>query len=213
MSKDKGPQPGKGFRPLGIVLLTLYLVLAAGLAHTAFVTTQGRATAVQGLEASSSSALAFSELKEQIVELKKQLYEAQHGAAAATNASSTQLQQHLQQLKQELAQDTTKAYASLLQHAVKADERFNDLQNDVTSISSKLKEPAAVPSGPAPGAQGVTVEEKELHHVVTHVSVCDKGPASQGLSLNVTDGLIAPLVVVAHNRPGYLTKTMLTLLK
>jgi hypothetical protein len=43
-------------------------------------------------------------------------------------------------------------------------------------------------------------------------SVCDKRGAA-GLTLNITSGLIAPLVIVGHNRPGYLAKTMMILMK
>lgn len=205
--KDNGHHyGGKGFQPLMVVLITIYLVFAVALAHTAYVALQGRSTAAQGLAASSTSISAFSELKEQIAELKQQLSEAQHSMAAAANQSSTQFEQHLQQLKQELAQDVQNTtHASLLSHASKVDEQFSKLQGHISSIDNKIKEPPAAPVG-------ARVEENELHHIATHHSVCDKGGAS-GLSLNVSGELIAPLVIVGHNRPGYLTKTMMILLK
>jgi len=209
-SYERGPDhgPSRGFQPLMAVLVTIYLVFAVALAHTAYVALQGRNTAALGLEASSSSASAFRELKEQIAELKQHVQQAQLGLAAANNASSDQMQQLKQQLIEQLQQplhNTTQAAASLLQHAARVDERITQLQSHVNTINTKIAPPPAVPVG-------VRVEDKELHHIATHQAVCDKRGAS-GLTLNVTDELIAPLVIVGHNRPGYLARSIMTLMK
>lgn len=196
-------------QPLIAVLVTIYLVFAVALAHTAYVAIQGRSTAAAGREASHDSTRAFTELKNQIAELKKQLSDAQAGMAAQSSNSSSQLQANLQQLKKELAeslstplQHTTKAAEEMLHHTTKMDTRFADLQAHVSRINDKIKAPPV----------GAHVDDSELHHIVTATSVCDKRGAS-GLSLNVTDELVAPLVIVGHNRPGYLAKTMMVLMK
>lgn len=65
----------------------------------------------------------------------------------------------------------------------------------------------------AAGAASIArVQDSELHHVTTHGNVCDKHEAA-GLSLNVTEHLVAPLVIMGHNRPGYLAKSVVSLLK
>jgi hypothetical protein len=122
-------------QPLIAVLVTIYLVFAVALAHTAYVAIQGRSTAAAGLEASHDSLTAFKELKDQISDLKKQLSDAQAGMAAQSSNSSVQLAANLQQLKKELAeslstplQHTTKAAEEMLTHTTKMDSRFADLQ-------------------------------------------------------------------------------------
>lgn len=207
--RDSNHSNQKGLQSLIAVLVTIYLVFAVALAHTAYVAIQGRSAAAAGLEASHDSVSAFTELRDQISELKKQLSDAQ---AAQTNSTSSQLQQQLQQLKTELTeqlsqpmQHTTKAAEELLAHTSKIDKRFNDLHSQVTSMSDKINAPAAV-------VQGARVEDKELHHIVTASSVCDKRGAS-GLTLNVTDEMVAPLVIVGHNRPGYMAKAMMVVMK
>lgn len=208
MGKDGNSNRG-GIQPLIAVLVTIYLVFAVALAHTAYVAIQGRHTAAEGLQASHTSISAFTELKDQIAELRRQLAEAQ---AAQTNSTSSQIQQHLQQLKTELSeqlaqplQQHKQAAQELLAQTSNIDKRFNQLQTHVTTMTEKIH-------APAPTVVGARVDDKELHHIVTANSVCDKQGAS-GLALNVTEDLIAPLVIVGHNRPGYLAKTMMVLMK
>jgi hypothetical protein len=62
-----------------------------------------------------------------------------------------------------------------------------------------------------PGAQ---VRDEDLQHVSqAGPHSCNPGRAP-GLQLNASDSqLVAPVVVVAHNRPVYLAKTVMTILK
>jgi uncharacterized membrane protein len=205
-SRDK--KGSSATRPLVLVLATIYLVFAVALANTAFVAMQGRSAAAHSLESSTHSLQAFSELKQQITQLRQELVAAQQGLASSSNQSSSQVQQQLAQLKQELQQpllNTSRAAASLLDRASRMGDDLSALQHQVDTVSSKL----AAPSPPPAGAH---VEDKELHHIVKHAAVCNKNGAS-GLQLNATPQLVAPVVVVAHARAGYLAKTMVALLR
>lgn len=201
------PSGAKGLSsPLVAALAAVYLIFAVALAHTAYIAFQGRSTASAGLHASTQSASAFTELKAELAELRKQLAESQ---AASRNASTLQLQQLKAHVTEQLRQPlntTTAATQALLSHSQQVDKRFQELQKQVSVLNSRVQEPP-----PAPPA-GARVEDAELHHIATHDNVCDKRGAA-GLTVNVTEGLVAPLVVVGHNRPGYLAKTMMILLK
>src|SRR5690242_15470361 len=126
MGKERDHLPGgsiglrNGLQPMLGVLVAIYLVFAVALAHTAFVAIQGRSTAARGLEASHDSITAFTELKQQIEELRKQLAETQ---AANSNSTSTALEQHLQQIKTELQplRQSSKATDALLDKTSKLD--------------------------------------------------------------------------------------------
>jgi uncharacterized membrane-anchored protein YhcB (DUF1043 family) len=199
---------------LAAVLGTLYLVFAVFLAHTSYVASHSRSAATAGLEASSKSIEALKDIKEQVASLKELLTEAN-----PTRGSSMQMQQQMDQLKQELAaqlaqplQHTTKAAQLLVSHSQSIEAKVQELQSHVSTLSSKVQGGNA-PAAPAAAAtDAVRVDESELQHIATHSSICDKQGAS-GLQLNITDELIAPVVVVGCNRPGYMAKTMMTLLK
>jgi hypothetical protein len=51
-----------------------------------------------------------------------------------------------------------------------------------------------------------------VHHVGQARSACDKrsGP---GITLKVSDALVSPVVIVAHNRVHYLAKCLMTVLR
>lgn len=51
------------------------------------------------------------------------------------------------------------------------------------------------------------------HHQAQVGAACLVHPQTDGLQLNVTDQLVAPVVVVAHNRVHYLAKCLTSLLK
>jgi uncharacterized membrane-anchored protein YhcB (DUF1043 family) len=199
---------------LAAVLGTLYLVFAIFLAHTAYVASNSRSTAAAGLEASVKSIAALNEIKEQVASLKVMLTESD-----PAKGSSTQMQQHMEQLKQELAaqlaqplQHTTKAAEQLMNHSQSMEAKVQELQDHVSTLSNKVQGGNAPAGNQAAATDAVRVEESELQHIATHTSICDKQGAS-GLQLNITDELIAPVVVVGYNRPGYMAKTMMTLLK
>jgi hypothetical protein len=60
---------------------------------------------------------------------------------------------------------------------------------------------------------GAQVTEQDVQHIATDAAVCDPHGAA-GLALNATDSqLVAPVVIVGHNRPGYLAKTVISLMK
>jgi hypothetical protein len=52
----------------------------------------------------------------------------------------------------------------------------------------------------------------QVHHVSQAHSACDKRSGS-GIKLAVSDTLVAPVVVVAHNRVHYLAKSLMTVLR
>jgi uncharacterized phage infection (PIP) family protein YhgE len=173
MGKEREHHPGasigirSGIQPMLGVLVAIYIVFAVALAHTAFVAIQGRSTAALGLEASHSSATAFTELKQQIEELRKQLSDTQAGMAASSNTTSSTLHQHLQQMKAEITQQiaqplqqSSKATDALLDKASKLDERVAELHSKVNNVQDHISAPAA-PAQPA----GARVEDKELHHI------------------------------------------------
>jgi hypothetical protein len=57
------------------------------------------------------------------------------------------------------------------------------------------------------------IRDEDLQHVGTAGDhACNPGTAP-GIKLNVTKKLVAPVVVLAHNRPKYLAKTLLQLLR
>jgi hypothetical protein len=56
------------------------------------------------------------------------------------------------------------------------------------------------------------VPAAQVQHVGQARSACDKR-SGQGISLKVTDALVAPVVIVAHNRVHYLAKCLMTLLR
>lgn len=154
-----------GLRPMLGVLVTIYVIFAVALAHTALVAVQGRSTAAHSLEASHGSMTAFTELKQQIAELKQQLSEAQAGLAASSNSTSSQLAQLKSELKSELTQQiaaplqqSSKATDALLDRASKLDQHVAELRSQVSSVGEKI---AAPPEQPA----GARVEDKELHHI------------------------------------------------
>jgi hypothetical protein len=59
----------------------------------------------------------------------------------------------------------------------------------------------------------VQVRDTDVQHVAKLGSACDNlnSSAANGLRLNVTDSLVAPVVILAHARAHYLAKTVLTL--
>lgn len=54
--------------------------------------------------------------------------------------------------------------------------------------------------------------DHKVHHIGQARAACDKR-TSAGISLRVTDKLVAPVVIVAHNRVHYLAKCLMTLLR
>lgn len=89
----------------------------------------------------------------------------------------------------------------------------------VLSISLKKKpEPTivevvrTVEASPCPPPSGVSIQTSELEYQGHEgTSVCQQG-AAKGVQLEITEELISPLVVVAHDRVHYLAKAMLSLL-
>lgn len=69
------------------------------------------------------------------------------------------------------------------------------------------------PLPPMQQSSGAHIHHSELDHVATEgPTVCDKGVA-KGLKLNVTYELVAPIVVLGHNRVSYLAHCLMVLLK
>jgi hypothetical protein len=56
------------------------------------------------------------------------------------------------------------------------------------------------------------VPQAQAHHVSQAHSACDtqSGP---GINLAVSEALVAPVVIVAHNRVHYLAKCLMTVLR
>lgn len=188
------------------VLAIIYLIFAASLANTTYLAMQGKTTAVAGLEASTLSMQlqkkAFTDVQRQLEQLQQQVQD-----MASSNRTSTQLTQHLQQLKLDLSQQLDQVVSrqvtkTLANQAAEFGKLNATLQAHTTLIDRRIPQS---PSGPR-------VADNELHHIATATSVCDKHGAS-GLTLDLTDDLVAPLVVVGHNRPGYMAKTIIKLMK
>jgi hypothetical protein len=59
----------------------------------------------------------------------------------------------------------------------------------------------------------VQVRDADVQHVAQLGSACERlnSSTANGLHLNVTDSLVAPVVILAHARAHYLAKTVLTL--
>lgn len=59
----------------------------------------------------------------------------------------------------------------------------------------------------------VQVRDTDVQHVAKLGSACDglNSSAANSFRFNVTDSLIAPVVILAHARAHYLAKTVLTL--
>jgi hypothetical protein len=58
----------------------------------------------------------------------------------------------------------------------------------------------------------VQVKDRDVNHRGQVGAACE-GLDQTRLRLNTTSSLIAPVVVLSHDRPGYLGKTLMTLLK
>jgi hypothetical protein len=58
----------------------------------------------------------------------------------------------------------------------------------------------------------VQVKDRDVNHRAQVGAACE-GLDPTRLKLNTTTGLIAPVVVLSHDRPGYLGRTLMTLLK
>lgn len=56
------------------------------------------------------------------------------------------------------------------------------------------------------------VTDKDVNHRGQVGAACE-GLNRTRLQLNTTGDLVAPVVVLSHDRPGYLAKTLMTLLK
>lgn len=55
------------------------------------------------------------------------------------------------------------------------------------------------------------MKDRDVNHR-GQIAACE-GLDPSRLRLNTTTGLVAPVVVLSHDRPGYLGKTLVTLLK
>lgn len=189
-----------------------------------------RASASQLLLHSSITERALSHLQHQVTALRQEVAAAHHTLRSSSNHSDIQqLQQQVQQLQGQMAsglqplQETSKVAASVLEQVTMLEDSLSlaafRQQVETSKGSAKVLVPsmtpvpsaAAVPSASsAPAA--ASIHDNELHHILQHTAVCEKHNAS-GLTLNITANLVAPLVVVAHARAGYLARTMTTLLK
>lgn len=56
------------------------------------------------------------------------------------------------------------------------------------------------------------MKDRDVNHRAQAGAACE-GLDPTRLKLNTTTGLIAPVVVLSHDRPGYLGRTLMTLLK
>jgi hypothetical protein len=71
-----------------------------------------------------------------------------------------------------------------------------------------------LPAAAAAAAAAVVLQlpDHKVHHIGQARAACDRRSAA-GIKLHVTDKLVAPVVIVAHNRVHYLAKCLMTLLK
>eukprot|EP00775_Hariotina_reticulata_P008428 gene8428-8611_t len=87
------------------------------------------------------------------------------------------------------------------------DYAHHTLDNVKLLVKSQLKADQELLRGPP------WIRDEDLQHVGTAgAGACNPG-AAQGIKLNVTQQLVAPVVVLAHNRPKYLAKTLHQLLR
>jgi hypothetical protein len=167
---------------------------------------RAKTTAAAGLEAST---ISIKIQKEAISELHQKLDHLHHQVQDREGSSSRQsdhMIQHLQQLKLDLLEQVSSQVAkSLANQAADFAQLHHQLKEHTSLIDQKLPLAQSVPAG-------AHVANHELHHIATEKAVCDKNGAS-GLNLNITDDLLAPVVVVGHNRPGYMARTIIQLMK
>jgi hypothetical protein len=176
-----------------------------------YIAVQSRSKEIQSLEVGSQAVPVFTQLRRQYGDIRQELaaLQLQQNLTASTNDKGFHV---LNQLKQELEstvfgplQNITGAAAMLVQKAATLDARLHELQPRNDTVGSTAAPPPAAPAG-------VTTEEKELHHIATHQGICDKHGAS-GLKLDITKDLIAPVVIVAYNRVGYLARSFISWMK
>lgn len=127
-------------------------------------------------------------------------------ATCDTSQVVQRLQQALAEAVAQPLQNTSTAVTSLLHHAAKIEQYSAQLHSELGMLK------AGTAAGPPPAAHGALVKDEELHHIATHTSICDKQGAA-GLSLNVTDVLVAPVIIVGHNRPGYMAKAIMSIMR
>lgn len=139
--------------------------------------------ALQSRSSSSAGLQASVQFINDFKEFKEELRELHQLVDTALNSSNSRGASSTPQTAEHLA----------------AVSRAQDEQHQLTAVASA-------------SSANFQVADAELHHIATHGNVCDK-QAAAGLSLNVTPNLVAPLVIMAHNRPGYLAKSLVSLLK
>lgn len=196
------------------VLVCLAMIFfAVSLASTARLAVIGRADADRSIQASGGTIEEVQAVHKLLVELRQQLEATKEASVSSTNRTGTNVLHQLQDVRQHLlhaanvTSQTSTVAAALLEHATQMGQGIQALQQHVDAMQGKV---AARSAPPAPAAAAARVEDKELHHIATHGDICDKG-AAQGIRLNVTQQLVAPLVVMAHARPDYLAKAMVIL--
>jgi hypothetical protein len=209
--RDAGPVD---WRPSNLWSTAVIVLFLLGVVNT-YIAVQGKTKANQSLAISSQALPAFKELKQQYGEIHHQLaalQQQQLGMTASFNTTG------LNQIKQELEatvvgalQNVTRSAADLLPKAATIDAQLLKLQQRIDAVASTATPPPPPPPQPAAPSEVIT-ELKELQHVATHHNICHSHGAS-GLKLDITDDLIAPVVIVAYNRVGYLARSFIGLMK
>ena len=196
----------RSVQPLVGVLAVIYLVFVGSLAHTTLIAIRAKTAAAAGLETSTLSIKiqkAISQLHRKLDHLHYQV----HDREESSSRQSEHVTQHLQQLKLDLLKQVSSQVAKSLANQTSDFEKLHHQLKGHTSMIDNRESPQA--QAEPTGAQ---VANHELHHIATEKDVCDKHDAS-GLTLNITEDLIAPVVLVGHNRPGYMARTIIQLMK
>lgn len=141
-----------------------------------------------------------------------------HGAGfASEHDSAAELQKLLKEMQTQVA-EMQKTLPKTIEQQLKTFYETNPLQQPQQQQPQQQPQPQQqqqqpVVHQPQRGAQqpgGVFLADHQVHHIGMARAACDKR-SSAGIKLRVTDKLVAPIVVVAHNRVHYLAKCLVTI--